>query len=68
MTSRTLIASSAKQDLSRLDTGIQTLDAGEAVISTLGIPFPVSTEIHLFEEYIQDLNGRPIEEGLDAAF
>ncbi|NLZ29275.1 MAG: ATP-binding protein, partial [Methanomicrobiales archaeon] len=57
MTSRTLIASSAKQDLSRLDTGIQTLDAGEAVISTLGIPFPVSTEIHLFEEYIQDLNG-----------
>ena len=69
---RDIIASSAKQDLSRLDTEIQTLEPGEAVISTLGIPFPVSTRIHLFEEYIQDLNGRPgsrpIEEGLDTSF
>jgi DNA helicase HerA-like ATPase len=69
---RDIIASSAKQDLSRLDTEIQTLEAGEAVISTLGIPFPVSTRIHLFEEYIQDLNNRPamrsIEEGLDTSF
>ena len=69
---RDIIASSAKQDLSRLDTEIQTLEAGEAVISTIGIPFPVSTRIHLFEEYIRDLNGRPaprsIEEGLDTAF
>jgi len=27
---------------------------GEAVISTLGIPFPVSTLIHRFEDYIND--------------
>ncbi len=69
---RDIIASSAKQDLSRLDTEIQTLEAGEAVISTIGIPFPVSTRIHLFEDYIQDLNkrpgARPIDDGLDKAF
>lgn len=69
---RDIIASSAKQDLSNLDTEIQTLDTGEAVISTLKIPFPVSTKIHLFEEYIQDLDKRPsrkpIEEGLDRSF
>ncbi|MCM2466098.1 ATP-binding protein [Methanoculleus oceani] len=69
---RDIIASSAKQDLSRLDTEIQTLEAGEAVISTIGIPFPVSTRIHLFEDYIRDLNGRPgkkpIDDGLDATF
>ncbi|WP_214084047.1 ATP-binding protein [Methanoculleus sp.] len=69
---RDIIASSAKQDLSRLDTEIQTLEAGEAVISTIGIPFPVSTRIHLFEEYVRDLNGRPgprsIDDGLDNTF
>jgi len=69
---RDIIASSAKQDLSRLDTEIQTLEPGEAVISTLKIPFPVSTRIHLFEEYIEELNRRPgtrpIEEGLETTF
>ena len=69
---RDTIASSAKQDLSRLDTEIQTLEPGEAVISTIGIPFPVSTRIHLFEDYIQDLNERPrakpIDDGLDKTF
>jgi len=67
---REIIAGSAKQDLSRLDTEIQTLEAGEAVISTLGIPFPVSLRIHLYEDYIMRLPEeiRPIEEGLDTSF
>ncbi|WP_243669557.1 hypothetical protein [Methanoculleus chikugoensis] len=69
---RDTIASSAKQDLSRLDTEIQTLERGEAVISTIGIPFPVSTRIHLFEEYIADLNKKPaatpIDDGLEKTF
>ena len=69
---RDTIASSAKQDLSRMDTEIQTLEAGEAVISTIGIPFPVSTRIHLFEDYIGDLNSRPrpgpIDDGLENEF
>ncbi len=69
---RDIIASSAKQDLSRLDTEIQTLDPGEAVISTLNIPFPVSTRIHLFEDYIDDLGRVParksIDDGLDWSY
>ena len=69
---REMIASSAKQDLSRMDIEIQTLERGEAVISTIGIPFPVSTRIHLFEDYIRDLNerpgARPIDDGLDRTF
>ncbi len=49
---REIIASSAKHDLRILDTEIQTLDQGEAIISTIGIPFPVSCHIHHFEEYL----------------
>ncbi|MDI6720424.1 MAG: ATP-binding protein [Methanomicrobiales archaeon] len=68
---REILSSSAKQDLSRMDTEIQTLEPGEAVISSLGIPFPVSTRIHLFEDYLQELSRlqkRPIEEGLVRGF
>jgi len=56
---RATVEGSAKQDLSRMDTEIQTLEVGEAVISTLGIPFPVSTLIHRFEDYMQE--GTPSE-------
>jgi hypothetical protein len=52
---REIIASSAKHDLRVLDTEIQTLDRGDAVISTVGIPFPVSCHIHYFEEYLDRL-------------
>jgi DNA helicase HerA-like ATPase len=68
---RDMIASSAKQDLSRMDTEIQTLDRGEAIISTIGIPFPVSTRIHHFDDYVKELNRqekRSISEGLDDTF
>ncbi|NVO66000.1 ATP-binding protein [Methanofollis tationis] len=68
---RDIVASSAKQDLSRMDTEIQTLDTGEAVISTLKIPFPVSTRIHLFDEYIARLNRErrsSLDEGLHRGF
>jgi DNA helicase HerA-like ATPase len=66
---RAIIAGHAKQDLSPMDTEIQTLEPGEAIISTLGIPFPVSTRIHLFEEYLPLLNERKagsLREGLDS--
>jgi DNA helicase HerA-like ATPase len=53
---RDIIMGSAKQDLSRMEIEIQTLDRGEAIISTIGIPFPVSTRIHKFEDYISTLN------------
>jgi hypothetical protein len=50
---REIIASSAKHDLRILDLEIQTLDRGDAIISTIGIPFPVSCRVHRYEEYIE---------------
>ncbi|WP_319578599.1 ATP-binding protein [uncultured Methanospirillum sp.] len=49
---RETIASSAKHDLRVLDLEIQTLDRGDAIISTIGIPFPVSCHVHRYEDYI----------------
>jgi len=68
---RDIVMGSAKQDLTRMEVEIQTLDRGEAIISTLLIPFPVSTRIHKFEEYLEDLNKdkKPdIREGLRPGF
>jgi hypothetical protein len=39
-----------------MEIEIQTLDQGDAIISTIGIPFPVSTRIHKFEDYVEELN------------
>jgi DNA helicase HerA-like ATPase len=52
---RSQLEESAKQDLSSLDIEIQTLERGESVISTLGIPFPVPTRIHGYEDYLHRL-------------
>ena len=68
---RDIIMGSAKQDLSKMAIEIQTLDQGEAIISTIGIPFPVSTRIHKFEDYITELNRekkRKITYGLETGF
>jgi len=68
---RAMIASSAKQDLTPLDGEIQTLERGEAVISTLSVPFPISCRIHAFDEYIKrpSMQKRdPIREGLKNSF
>ena len=46
---------SAKQDLSSMDIEIQTLEKGEAVVSTLNIPFPVPARIHRYEDYLRRL-------------
>ena len=68
---RDIIMGSAKQDLSKMEIEIQTLDRGEAIISTIGIPFPVSTRIHKFEDYVGTLNKekkRNITDGLATGF
>jgi len=68
---REIIMGSAKQDLSKMEIEIQTLDRGEAIISTIGIPFPVSTRIHKFEDYINELNREKktrITDGLASGF
>jgi hypothetical protein len=54
-----------------MEIEIQTLDTGEAIISTIGIPFPVSTRIHRYEDYIAELNKekkQKITDGLDTGF
>ncbi len=68
---RDIIMGSAKQDLSKMEIEIQTLDRGEAIISTIGIPFPVSTRIHRYEDYITGLNREKkssISDGLQTGF
>jgi DNA helicase HerA-like ATPase len=68
---REIIMGSAKQDLSKMEIEIQTLDQGEAIISTIGIPFPVSTRIHKFEDYLDRLNKEKkpkITDGLATGF
>ena len=52
---RAQLEESAKQDLSSMDIEIQTLEKGEAVISTLNIPFPVPARIHRYEDYLRKL-------------
>ena len=52
---RSQLEESAKQDLSSMDVEIQTLEKGEAVISTLNIPFPVPAKIHRYESYLEKL-------------
>ena len=68
---REMIIGSAKQDLSKMEIEIQTLDQGDAIISTIGIPFPVSTRIHRFEDYVARLNTeqkKDIRDGLSTGF
>lgn len=61
---RQQLEESAKQDLSSMEIEIQTLEKGEAVVSTLSIPFPVPARIHRFEDYLRRLNQEEKEEGL----
>jgi DNA helicase HerA-like ATPase len=53
---RSIVSGNAKQNLASMNTEIQTLPRGDAVISIMGTPFPVSTRIHLFEDYLDRLN------------
>lgn len=68
---RDIVMGSAKQDLTKMEVEIQTLDTGEAIISTLKIPFPVSTRIHWFNDYVKELNKdrkKDVREGLTTNF
>ncbi len=61
---RQQLEESAKQDLSSMDIEIQTLEKGEAVVSTLNIPFPVPARIHRYEDYLRRLEKEEKEESL----
>jgi hypothetical protein len=61
---RRQLEESAKQDLSSMDIEIQTLEKGEAVVSTLDIPFPVPARIHRYEDYLRRLEKEEPQEKL----
>ena len=61
---RRQLEESAKQDLSSMDIEIQTLEKGEAVVSTLSIPFPVPARIHRYEDYLRRLESEELPEKL----
>ena len=61
---RMQLEESAKQDLSSMDIEIQTLEKGEAVVSTLKIPFPVPARIHRYEDYLRRLDKEDKQESL----
>jgi len=70
---RDRLEESAKQDLKAMDTEIQTLQTGEAIISTLNVSFPIPTTIHPYEEYLDRLNAeklpkRSLVDDLDSSF
>ena len=49
---RTIVKSSAKQDISALLTEIQMLEAGEALVTSPATPFAIPVKIHLYEEWL----------------
>lgn len=61
---REQLEQSAKQDLSSMDIEIQTLEKGEAIISTLGIPFPVPARVYRYEDYLRRLDKEEEDESL----
>jgi hypothetical protein len=61
---RQQLEESAKQDLSSMDIEIQTLEKGEAVVSTLNIPFPLPARIHRYEDYLRLLDKEDKQESL----
>ena len=52
---RESLQASAKQDLSRLDMEIQTLAAGEAILTSPHVPFALPIAVDLYEDYLQAL-------------
>jgi DNA helicase HerA-like ATPase len=50
---RTIVKTSAKQDISDLITEIQMLEAGEALVTSPATPFAIPVKIHLYEEWLE---------------
>jgi hypothetical protein len=68
---RDIILCSARQDLRRMEVEIQTPGRGEAIILTIGVPFPVSTRVHRFEDNVAGLKRekkQKISDGLETGF
>ena len=63
---RDILRNSAKQDITMLDNEIQMLMPGEALIASPFTPFAVPVKIHLFEDYVGELNSISSEEDAKA--
>jgi len=50
---RTIVKSTAKQDISDLMTEIQMLEAGETLVTSPSTPFAVPAKIHLYEDWLK---------------
>jgi DNA helicase HerA-like ATPase len=55
---RDILRNSAKQDISMLDNEIQMLMPGEALIASPFTPFAVPCRVHLYEEYLLEMNAK----------
>ena len=51
-----IVRSNTKRNSLKTGIGIQTLDRSEDIMLTIGIPFPVSTRIHPYNDDIDGLN------------
>ena len=58
---RQAIIESASQDLSDDDRNIASLDKGEAIISSIFVPFAIPIKIPLFDELIKKQGGTTVE-------
>lgn len=56
---RSIMRSSSKQDISSLGTEIQTLAAGEAILTSPTVPFALPLKIFLYEEYLDRVSAAP---------
>lgn len=52
---RNILKSSAKQDISKLEKEIQTLEIGEGLITYPGAPFAIPVKIHWYDDYIEGM-------------
>ncbi|MEA2053654.1 MAG: ATP-binding protein [Candidatus Thermoplasmatota archaeon] len=59
---RNIIKGSAKQDISKIEKEIQTLEAGEVLITYPGAPFAIPAKIHWYDDYIKGFEETKREE------
>ena len=52
---RNILKASAKQDISKLEKEIQTLEVGEGLITYPGAPFAIPVRIHWYDDYIKNM-------------
>ncbi|RLF47394.1 MAG: ATP-binding protein [Thermoplasmata archaeon] len=57
---RNILKSSAKQDISKLEKEIQTLEIGEGLITYPGAPFAIPVKIHWYDDYIEGMKKEEI--------